>query len=346
MSISKREFGTMPDGQEIELYTLTNAGGLSAEIMNYGAILVGLKAPDRHGRYSDITLGYDNLDGYLKESPYFGSTVGRYGNRIAKARFTLNGVEYRLAANDGENHLHGGTRGFDKVVWQGRPTETDKGAAVEFSYLSSDGEEGYPGNLNCIVTYTLTNSNELIISYQAQTDKAGPVNLTHHSYFNLTGGERDILDHELTLNADRFTPVGPTLIPTGELKGVKGSPMDFTEPATIGSRIGQVAGGYDHNFVLNRPNDNSLSFAGRVYEPNTGRIMEIYTTEPAMQFYSGNFLDGSIAGKGGCVYARHCGLCLETQHYPDSPNQEQFPSTILEPGREYYHRTVHKFSTR
>jgi len=343
MSISKHAFGETPEGVAVELYTLTNENGLRARIMTYGAIVVSLEVPDRDGNLADITLGYDALDGYIANNPYFGAIVGRYGNRIAKGSFTLDGVPYQLATNDGENHLHGGMRGYDKVVWNAEPVETDDAVGLKLTYLSPDGDEGYPGNLSCEVTYLLTNDDELKVSYVATTDKATPVNLTHHSYFNLTGCARDILGHELIINADRYTPVDAGLIPTGELAAVAGTPMDFTSPKAIGAEIDQVPGGYDHNYVLNKE-DGGMSLAARVYEPDSGRVMEIYTTEPGIQFYSGNFLDGSITGKSGIVYGKYYGFCLETQHFPDSPNKPDFPSTILRPGETYRHETVHKFS--
>ena len=345
-SIVQEPFGRLADGTAVELYTLTNVGGLKARIMTYGAILVSLEVKDRGGKLGDITLGYDGLDGYLKASPYFGAIVGRYGNRIAKGRFILDGVEYKLAVNNGANHLHGGLKGFDKVVWKATPFESQGARGVKFEYLSKDGEEGYPGNLACAVTYTLTDADELKLDYEAATDRATPVNLTHHSYFNLAGqGVGDILGHELTINADHFTPVDAGLIPTGEIKAVQGTPMDFTTPQTIGARIAKVAGGYDHNYVLNRVGQG-LELAARVYEPATGREMDVLTTEPGIQFYSGNFLDGTIAGKGGKVYPAHAGFCLETQHFPDSPNKPKFPSTILRAGQTYKTETIYKFSAR
>ena len=356
MDVQKEIFGRMPDGREVELYTLTNANGLKARITTYGAIVVSLEVPDRNGKLGDITLGFDTLEEYLKGHPYFGAIVGRYGNRIGKGRFTLNDIEYQLATNNGENHLHGGVKGFDKVVWDAEPVRQDDAVGVKLTYLSKDGEEGYPGNLSCTVTYTLTNKDELKVSYEAQTDKPTPVNLTHHSYFNLAGqGTGDILGHELMLNTDRFTPVDEGLIPTGELRPVKGTPMDFTKPTAIGARIEQdyeqlrYGKGYDHNWVLNRvprKSDDSLTLAARVYEPTSGRMMEIYTTEPGIQFYSGNFLDGSNIGKGGRVYQHRYGFCLETQHFPDSPNKPNFPSVILKPGQKYTHVAVHRFYTR
>lgn len=346
MRIQKESFGQTPEGKKIDLYTLTNPSGLKVRIMNYGAVLVSLEVPDRDGKLADITLGYDSLEGYIKASPYFGAIVGRYANRIAKGKFTLNGVEYQLATNNGENHLHGGVKGFDKVVWNAREVETKEGVGVKLTYLSKDGEEGYPGNLTCTVIYTLTKNNELKINYEAETDKATPINLTHHSYFNLAGqGRCDILGHELMLNADRYTPVDESLIPTGEIKGVKDSSMDFTHPMPIGSRIDQVPGGYDHNYVLNS-GGGWLRLAAKVYEPTSGRVMEIYTTEPGSQFYSGNFLDGSITGKSGKLYNKHYAFCLETQHFPDSPNKPNFPSVILKPGEKYMQVTVYKFYTK
>lgn len=343
MKVTKEPFGSLADGTAVELYTLTNDKGLKARLMTYGATLVSLDVPDKNGQPADVVLGYDNLESYVKNSPYFGSIVGRYGNRIAKGRFTLDGVTYKLATNNGENHLHGGLRGFDKVVWKAMSVKEDDGVGVKFAYLSKDGEEGYPGNLNATVIYALTNDNGLRISYELTTDKATPVNLTHHSYFNLAGeGNGDILGHELMLDADKYTPVDKGLIPTGELAPVKGTAMDFTVPAAIGSRIAQVEGGYDHNFVLNK-GAAAMGLAARVFEPTSGRHMEIYTTEPGIQFYSGNFLDGTITGKSGKAYPKHSGFCLETQHFPDSPNKPNFPSTILEPGRIYKSLTIHKF---
>lgn len=354
MAIDKTSFGKTADGEEVDLYTLTNSNGMKVAVTNYGAIVVSLYAPDRHGHLDDVVLGYETLDEYLKETPYFGAIVGRYGNRIAQGRFTLDGTEYKLATNeDGdENHLHGGEKGFDKVVWQGESFEEADAVGVKLTYLSTDGEEGYPGNLTTIVSYALTNNNELKISYEITTDKATPVNLTHHSYFNLAGqGNGDILKHHLMLNADRFTPVNQLLIPTGELRPVKGTPMDFIHPTPIGARVNQkdqqleFGGGYDHNWVLNKT-DSSLALAATVYESQTGRFMEVLTTEPAVQFYCGNFLDGTITGKGGKVYQRRSGFCLEAQHFPDSPNHPEFPSTILEPGQKYLQTTVYRFSVK
>jgi len=347
MSITKESYGKTPDKQTVVLYTLTNPNGLKARVTNYGATLVSLETPDRDGNFADIILGFDTLDGYLTEHPYFGASIGRYANRIGKGRFMLDGVEYKLATNNGPNHLHGGVKGFDKVVWKVENVKAkDDTAMVKLSYLSKDGQEGYPGNLNCSVTYTLTKDNELRIDYEAKTDKTTIVNLTNHAYWNLAGqGSGDILGHELMLNADKYTPVDEGLIPTGEIREVKDSPMDFTKPTTIGSRIDQITGGYDHNYVL-KGGAGKLTLAARVYEPTTGRLMEITTVEPGIQFYSGNFLDGTINGKSGKAYKKHYGFCLETQHYPDSPNKPDFPSVVLKTGEKYNSITVHKFSTK
>jgi aldose 1-epimerase len=347
MSARKESFGQTPDGQQVDLYTLTNAKGIRVKITNYGAILVSLESPDRDGKLADITLGYNDLDQYIKRGAFFGATVGRYANRIGGAKFALNGVEYKLAANNGPNHIHGGRKGFDKVVWklEDIAAEGDK-AQVQLSYLSKDGEEGYPGNLACTITYTLTNKDELKISYEAETDKTTIVNLTNHSYFNLAGeGNGDVLSHELMLNADKYTVFDKDLIPTGEIRGVKDSPLDFTMPVTIGSRIDQVGNGYDNNFVL-KSGGGTLALCAQVYEPTTGRVMEVYTTEPGVQLYTGNFLDGSLTGKSGKAYKKHYGFCLETQHFPDSPNKPQFPSTVLNPGQKYKTTTSCKFYTR
>jgi len=343
MTLEKKEFGTLPDGQKIDLYILTNPNGMKAKITNYGAILVSLMVPDKNGNLDDITLGYDSLEGYLEETPYFGATVGRYANRIKDGKFTLNGKEYQLAKNDNDNHLHGGIKGFDKRVWDAKPFENKDSVGIKFNYLSPDGEEGYPGNLTCTVTYTLHKKNELQIDYEAHTDKATPVNLTHHSYFNLQGqGSSDILDHILYINAEKYTSVDQELIPTGEILSVKGTPFDFTSPNPIGERIDHVPGGYDHNFVLNS-DKGTLKTAARVSEPDKGRVMEIHTTDPGLQFYSGNFLDGTITGKSGKVYKKRYGFCLEPQHFPDSPHHQDFPSTILKPGEKYTKTTIFRF---
>jgi aldose 1-epimerase len=351
--LRRAPFGRTADGQPVELFTLTNVHGIEVQLTNYGGIITSLKTPDRWGRFDDIVLGYDSLNGYLRNSPYFGAIVGRYGNRIAKGRFTLDGTTYRLAANNGPNSLHGGTRGFDKVVWNAEPFRKDGTEGVALEYTSADMEEGYPGTLRARVTYTLTDDNRLIVDYQATSDKPTPVNLTQHSYWNLAGdGSRDILAHVLTVNADSMTPVDSTLIPTGEISPVAGTPFDFRTPMPIGARIDQrqntqirFGGGYDHNFVLNRDgaSADSLVHAAHVAEPSTGRTLDIFTTEPGIQFYSGNFLDGSITGKAGRVYKYRYGLALETQHYPDSPNHSNFPSTILRPGQRYRSRTVFAF---
>ncbi len=347
--MSKQAYGTTTDGQPVDLYTLTNKNGVEVSIITWGGIVTSLKTPDRDGKLEDVVLGFDDLAGYLKPHPYLGAIIGRYGNRIGAARFTLNGVEYKLAANNGPNALHGGLKGFDKVLWQARDASNAQARKLELSYLSKDGEEGYPGNLSATVVYTLTDQNELRIDYTATTDKDTVVNLTNHSYFNLGGpAEPDILGHELTLHADRFTPVDATLIPTGELRSVEGTPFDFRRPVAIGARINQAdeqikfGGGYDHNYVLTG-GGGALSLAAVVREPKTGRVMEVLTTEPGIQFYSGNFLDGTLTGKGGKVMSRRSGFCLETQHYPDSPNKPQFPSTVLKPGQEYQSTTVYRF---
>jgi len=345
MSITEESYGKLSNGQQIYQYTLTNPDGLSVKIITFGGYITSLQVPDRNGKFADIVLGYDRLEQYVNDSTYLGSLVGRYANRIAKGKFTLNGIEYTLATNNGPNHLHGGIKGFNKVVWSAQPIDNPNSPALKLTYLSKDGEEGYPGNLFCTVVYTLTNDNELKISYEATTDKTTIVNLTSHSYFNLAGhNSGDILGHELMLNADDYTPADETLIPTGQIAPVKGTNVDFTKPTAIGARITKVAGGYDHNFVLNNKK-GKLGLAARVYEPKSGRVMEIFTTEPGIQFYSGNFLDGSAKGKGA-VYNKHSGFCLETQHYPDSPNKPQFPSVVLKPGEKYMHLTVHRFSAK
>ncbi len=349
--IPQESFGKLPDGREALLYTLRNQRGMEMRVTNYGGIIVSLTAPDKQGHSADIVLGFDSLQGYRDKSPYFGALIGRYGNRIANGEFTLDGKKYKLAQNNGPNSLHGGTKGFDKVLWHSEPFATAHSEGVVFTYTSVNGEEGYPGTLKASVTYTLTDKNELILDYQATTDQATPVNLTQHSYFNLAGqGSGPILGHQLKLDADRFTLVDKTLIPTGELRPVRSTPFDFRKPETIGARINEkneqleIAGGYDHNFVLNHKKGSEPSLAARVYEPRTGRVMEVLTTEPGVQFYSGNFLDGTITGKSGHVYGHRSGFCLETQHYPDSPNHPSFPSTILKPGETYRSKTIYRFS--
>lgn len=352
-------FGALPDGREVTLYRLANDHGLAVEIMNYGGIIVSLRAPDREGNVEDIVLGFNSLDGYLSDAyrqlnPYFGALIGRYGNRIDQGRFTLDGTTYQLTANDGDNHLHGGGRGFDRRLWDAEPFSGEDGEGLILRHVSEDGEEGYPGRLEATVTYTLTDDNALKVRYRAETDQATPVNLTQHSYFNLAGeGAPGILDHVLTIHGDAFTPVDEMLIPTGEIRDVAGTPFDFREPTPIGARIADAdrqlerGGGYDHNFVLSMDSAplDAPRAAARVVEPGSGRVLEIATTEPGLQFYSGNFLDGSVTGKGGEPYGQRSGFALETQHFPDSPNQPDFPSTILEPGETYHSLTVYRFST-
>jgi aldose 1-epimerase len=331
------------DGKKVQLFTLANKNGGEVKISNYGGIVTSWVAPDRNGAKSNIVLGFDELSGYLAKPPYFGATIGRYGNRIGDARFSLDGKTYTLAANNGKNHLHGGNKGFDKVVWDAAPS-TSGTPSLTLSYLSKDGEEGYPGNLKTTVKFTLTDDNELQIEYDAETDKATPVNLTNHSYFNLSGDvTKGILGHTLWIDADRYTPVDSTLIPTGQLAPVKGTPFDFTSPHTIGERIGQVNGGYDHNFVLNRKGAD-LQLVAWLQDSLSGRKLEVYTTEPGLQFYSGNFLDGSLKNRDGAAIPKHGALCLETQHFPDSPNKPSFPSTILKPGEKYHTVTKYKLS--
>ena len=343
-------FGELADGTPVEIYTLRNNRGLEARVISYGAIIVSLRTPDSDGQYADIVLGFDNLEGYVQHSPYFGAVVGRYANRIARGRFTLDGRAHELPINDPPNTLHGGSRGFDKLVWTASARSSDD--ELELTCTSPDGDQGFPGELTARVTYTLTDENELRVEYRATTTKPTPVTLSQHSYFNLTGeARRDVLNHLITLSADRYTPVDATMIPTGELASVEGTPFDLRLPTRIGARVDvddeqlRHGGGFDHNFVLNRT-EPGLMHAGHVAEPDSGRIMEIYTTEPGVQFYSGNSLDGSIRGKGGHAYGRRCGFCLETQHFPDSPNHPGFPSTILRPGEELTSRTVFAFSAQ
>jgi aldose 1-epimerase len=348
--IAKQPFGTTKDGKAVDLYTLRNARGMEARICNYGGIVVSLRVPDRNGRFDDVVLGYDTLAEYEKQSPYFGCLVGRYGNRIAKGKFTLNGKQYTLATNNGPNALHGGLKGFDKVVWQARTYESKLGPALELRYLSVDGEEGYPGNLQVTAVYTVTEDNCLRLDYTATTDQDTVINLTHHSYFNLAA-KGDILRHEVYLNADKFTPVDSTLIPTGELRPVKGTPFDFTKTTPIGERINaddqqlKFGGGYDHNWVINKA-PGQMGLMARVYEPTTGRVMEVSSTEPGLQFYTGNFLDGTLQGKGGWVYQFRHGFCMEPQHFPDSPNQPNFPSVVLKPGQVYRNTIAYCFKTK
>src|SRR5213082_1687074 len=355
--IAREPFGSTERGEAVSAYTLKNAHGIELQVLDYGGIIVSLRVPDRTGRLGDVALGFDSLTDYQRGSPYFGALIGRYGNRIARGRFTLDGRGYTLATNNGPNHLHGGVRGFDKVVWKVAPFQHADSVGLVLTYTSPDGEEGYPGTLRATVTYTLTDSNQLIFDYHATTDRATPVNLTQHSYFNLAGdGTGDILGHVVMLNADRFTPVDSTLIPTGEIRSVAGTPFDFRTPTPIGTRIDQndpqlrFGRVYDHNFVLNKGGSggkggtgDEMTFAARVYEPTSGRVMEISTTEPGLQFYSGNFLDGTLRGKQGVVYGHRGGFAMETQHFPDSPNKPAFPSTILRPGEDYRTRTIYRF---
>ncbi len=352
LKIEQSAFGKVSDSTQATLYTLHNAAGTTVQISDFGGTIVSWTAPDKNGKFDDITLGCDSLAGYQKGVPYFGALIGRYGNRIAKGQFTLDGKSYSLAKNNGPNALHGGLKGFDKVLWKATPIEGEE-PSLKLTYTAKDGEEGYPGNLSVEVVYTLQKDNSLKIDYKATTDKATVVNLTNHAYFNLKGGfDSDILDHEVTLNADKFLPVDATLIPTGELKPVAGTPFDFTKSSKIGARINDTKDeqikfglGYDHCWVLTDSTKN-LKLAASVYEPTSGRVLEVFTTEPAIQFYTGNFLDGTITGKGGKVYKHRFGLCLETQHYPDSPNKPKFPSTVLKSGETYETTTVYKFSVK
>lgn len=353
--ITKERFGKTELNEEVEIYTLVNRNGLRAKVTTFGAMLTELHAPDRTGKLGDITLGFDNLQQYLNGHPYFGVTTGRVANRIANAQFTLNGRVYNLAANTPPNSLHGGDRGLDKRIWKAVEAPHELGPAIRFSYLSPDGEEGYPGNLWIVVTYTLTNNDELRIDYEATTDKDTPINLTNHAYWNLTdGGASSILDHELELFADYYTPVDATMIPTGEIAPVKDTPMDFTQPTAIGARIGMLPGnpanndpgGYDHNYALRAGEDSALRLIARAYAPQSGRVMEIETTEPGVQLYTGNFLDGTLTGKNDAVYEQRHAFCLEAQHFPNSINQANFPNTVLRPGQTYRQTTIHRFSTR
>jgi aldose 1-epimerase len=346
--LSQAAFGKTSDGAPVDLYTLRNAAGVEARICNYGGIIVSLKAPDRAGTLGDVTLGYDHFDRYLANKPFFGTLVGRFANRIAKGKFTLDGVTYSLPANDGPNSLHGGLKGFDKVLWRVGRTAAEPEPTLELNYLSRDGEEGYPGNLNVKAVYSLSADNTLRLDFTAATDKSTIVNLTQHAYFNLAG-RGDILGHHLWIDADRFTPVDRELIPTGELPPVAGTPFDFRQPTAIGARIEQPdeqlkrGNGYDHNFVLNHPMGR-LDVVARVSEAVTGRVLEVLTTEPGVQLYTGNFLDGTICGKGGRLYERRAGFCLEAQHFPDSPNQPRFPSVVLRPGAVYRNTIAFRFS--
>jgi aldose 1-epimerase len=349
--VKKEAFGTTPEGKTVELYTLTNTHGIEVRVMNYGAIVVSVRTPDKAGHDATITLGFDTLAPYLAKNPFFGAVAGRYANRIGKARFALDGKEYTLAKNDGPNSLHGGLKGFDKVLWEGQSFQKSAEAGVILKHTSPDGDQGFPGTLQVTVTYTLNDRNEFSLDYRATTDKATPINLTNHTYFNLSGeGSGNILGEEIMLNADHFTPVDATLIPTGKIESVKGTPLDFTKPTAIGARINDnyeqlVFGkGYDHNFVINRQGPG-LVLAARVYDPKSGRVLEVDTTQPGVQFYTGNFLDG-VHGSHDHIYNKRDALCLETQHYPDSPNKPSFPSSILRPGETYHQVTVWKFAVR
>jgi aldose 1-epimerase len=349
IEISRKPFGQTADGKEVYLFTLRNASGAEALISNYGGLVTSLKMPDRSGRISDVVLGYDNLADYIKETPYFGALIGRYGNRIARGKFTLDGQDYHLATNNYPNTLHGGVKGFDKVVWEPTLLTTPQGASLKLTYLSKDGEEGYPGNLSVTVVYTLTEDNALKVEYTATTDQDTVVNLTQHSYFNLAG-KGTILDHVVMIPADKFTVIDSTLIPTGELRPVQGTPFDFRKPTPIGARINQddeqlkFGKGYDHNWVVNKPL-GEFGLMARVTEPTSGRVLEVLSSEPGLQFYSGNFLDGTLKGKGGQVYQFRSGFCMEPQHYPDSPNRPEFPSVVLKPGQTYHNTIVFRFST-
>lgn len=348
-AISKAPFGKIPEGIAVDIYTLRNSNGMEARIMTYGGIVVSLKTPDKSGKFDDVVMGYDTLDAYITRNPFFGALVGRYGNRIAKGKFSLNGKTYSLATNNnGVNHLHGGIKGFDKVVWAAKALETSNGPALQLSYLSKDGEEGFPGNLSVTATYTVTPDNALRLDFEATTDKPTICNLTHHSYFNFHGGG-DVMGYLVQINAEKFTPVDVTLIPTGELRPVAGTPLDFRKPTAIGARIDsddeqlEFAKGYDHNWVFDKPL-GQLGVVARVVDKASGRSMEVLTTEPGMQFYTGNHLDGTIIGKGGQAYERRHAFCMEPQHFPDSPNQPHFPSVELKPGQVYKNTIIYKFS--
>jgi len=345
-TIVKSEFGTLPDSTKVNLYTLVNHSGITMKVTNYGGIITSLLVPDKNGKVADIVLGYDSLSGYIAKTPYFGALIGRYGNRIAKGKFTIDGTDYILVQNNGPNHLHGGVKGFDKVVWDAEEFKTDSAVGIKFHRLSKDGEEGYPGNLDVTVTYTLNDDNTLVFDYTATTDKATPVNLTQHSYFNLAGSG-DIKSHELMISASKYNVVDSPLIPTGELREVKGTPFDFTVAKPIGKDLVAAGGkpiGFDHNFVLDTKSITELAVS--VSDPTSGRSIEVFTDQPGVQFYSGNFLDGTITGKSGIVYQQYSGFCLETQHFPDSPNQAAFPTTILKPGEKYHTTTIYKFSAK
>lgn len=352
INITSAPFGTMPDGQVASLFTITNANGSVIKVTNYGGIITSLLVPDKNGILGDVVLGYDSLQSYIDSNPYFGAIIGRYGNRIANGKFSIDSLSYQLATNDGPNHLHGGPKGYDKVLWDAQTFESDSSAGVVFTRVSPDMEEGYPGNLTCKVTYTFDNNNKLTFEYEATTDKSTIVNLTNHAYFNLTGEPTlTINNHELQLPASSFLPVDSTLIPTGELRDVASTPFDFTKAVAIGDRVNddniqlKYGKGYDHCWVYDNKS-TSLKFGGKLYDPKSGREMVIYTMEPAVQFYGGNFLDGSNIGKSNTPYQFRTGLCLETQHYPDSPNKPTFPSTLLAPGETYYSKSVYEFGIK
>jgi aldose 1-epimerase len=346
MEIKEEPFGTAPNGQEVMRYTLTNAQGMTVQITNYGAIVTSIRTPNRNGELGEVALGFDSLDSYVPNDPHFGGIVGRYANRIAKGKFTLDGQEYTLAVNDAPNHLHGGITGFDRVVWQAEPLYRRN--ALRLTYVSKDGEEGYPGNLTVVVTYTLTGFNALKIDYEATTDKATPINLTNHSYFNLSAGqEKDILNHIVTIHADQFTATDKTLIPTGELRAVAGTPYDFRTPTRVGERIDNLQGfGYDLNYVVRNGGEGNFAHAATVEDPVSGRTIKVQTTQPGIQLYTAYHLDGTLTGHNQTVYSRYAGLCLEAQHFPDSPNQENFPSSILRPGEKYLHTTMYTFGVK
>ncbi|WP_053975826.1 aldose epimerase family protein [Mangrovimonas xylaniphaga] len=352
LTIDKEIFGTMPDGQEVEKFTLKNHNGVEMQVITYGGRITSLKVPNKQGAFENVILGFDKLEDYLADNPFFGALIGRYGNRIAKGKFTLDDKEYTLATNDGPNHLHGGVDGFDRVVWKAEAIEGEEDSTLRLNYLSKNGEEGYPGDLNVTVTYVLTKDNELKVSYKATTNKTTVVNLTQHSYFNLSGDfSKSILDHEVVLDADAFLPVDATLIPTGEIRSVEGTPFDFRTVKTIGKDIEAdneqltLGKGYDHCWILNGE-AGSLRKVGSAFDATSGRFMEVFTDEPGMQFYTGNFLDGTLPMPNGGTYGHRTGFCLETQHYPDSPNQPEFPSTVLQPKETYTTTTIYKFSTK
>ena len=349
LTVKREPFGKVLDGISIELFTLSNSNGITVKITNYGGIITSIITPDTTGRAGDIVLGFDSIEDYLKPHPYFGCIVGRYANRIAEGKFKVEGQEYSLAKNNGPNHLHGGIVGFDKVVWEVKEvTESDNEASLKLAYLSKDGEEGYPGNLSVTVSYSLTNDNQLIITYDASTDKTTPINLTNHSYFNLSAGQaKNCLDHVIKLNADKYVEVNDQYIPTGNLVDVASTPMDFTNPHPIGEFLDKVPGGYDHTYVIKKEGTKEkMAYVAWVHEPLTNRIMEVYSTQPGAQFYIGNFLDGTLIGKNDIVYNKHYGFCLETHHFPDSPNQPSFPSAWLHPGEKFNEITIYKFSTK